>query len=193
MTRKRSLYGLLIVLIYGCQQAPSNNNEAKHQQQKHRSNYLMKYTDSTMQSYAETAYSGLVNHQYKFPSSTNFEQIINDVYLIDIKKSKFDDIDLVDDNGPIPIAIKHKNFIYIFDHMPEGEAIVNDSLTFHLNNYLFNKNTESRNSLLNSTNEQYLLDLVEKFGYTKDEYLLKYVLNKKHKKEESDQMGTTDE
>lgn len=188
MKKSQLLYSLLIVLFYGCQQKSSSNNntnDAKNVKQDLQSNYAMKYTDSTMQAYAEKAYTALVNHNYKFPSAADFEQTINDVYHIDVKKAKFDDVDLTDENGPVPIAVRQKNFVYVFDPVSDAGPSVDSTLTFNLNNYLFNKNTGSRNLLLNSNNKQYLFDLVEKYGYANDEYLLKYVLDKKYKNENS--------
>lgn len=183
MNKKQLLYSLLIVLVYGCQQTPSNSNQ-KDISHHLPSDFVMKYTDSMMRVYAETAYTGLVNPKnYKFPSAADFAQTINDVYHIDVKKSKFDNIYLSDDNGPVPIAIKQKNFIYVFDPLPDGPATVDSTLTFNLNNYLFNKNTKSRDWLLSSSNNKfYLFELVEKY-YTNDEYLIKYVLDKEYKDE----------
>ena len=186
MKRNRLLYSLIIVvLISGCRQNKSDQKGAENMKQNLQSDYVMKYTDDTMREYAENAYPALADYNYKFPSGADFEQIIKDVYHVDIKNAKFDDVHLSPDNGPVPIAVRQKNFVYMFDHFADAEPNIDNALTFNLNNYLFNKNTGSRDWLLNSKNKDYLFDLVEKYGYTKDEYLLKYVLDKKYKNDNS--------
>ncbi|RAJ26397.1 hypothetical protein [Pedobacter cryoconitis] len=183
MKKSQFVYPLLLVLAYGCQQKPSGEHAShvKTANLTQQPNDGMNYSDSITRLYSENAYAILSEHHYKFPSSTDFEQTTHDIYHIDVKPAKFDDVLLSTDEGPAPVAVRQKNFIYIFDHFGDAEPNIDKALTYHLNNYLFNKDMGSRNLLLNSKNKGYLFDLVEKYGYAKDEYLLNYILDKKYK------------
>ena len=192
MKKSQLLYSLLLVFACGCQQkSPTDTtDQAKEGKENRQSDDGMHYRDSTMEVYSENAYTALADRKYKFPSTTDFEQIIEAVYHIDVKKAKFDDVYLSEDNGPVPTAVRQKNFIYIFDHYADAEPNVDHNLTFNLNNYLFHKNIESRNVLLSSDNDkEYLFDLVEQYGYADDEYLLHYVLDKKYKNDNFQKLG----